>query len=845
MNNLQKPQKASPPGASNSNARPPDPHHENRRVSGDAPTANSNSAPKGEQSSSDGPGEAMCRRTTFFVNADWRMGSTLASATNIVGQMYVECLDPLQRVHPYPIVLIHGDFHTGQTAKPDGQPGWASFFLREGYQVYLVDLPPCGRSNFLTGAHFVHRDLAQTSHTITATFVERELTAPGKPYQGAPLIHARARFHDKWPGTGQRGDPIFANYCASLTTLHLNKVERQSLSQNALQALLHQIGKSVLVGEGTGGNMAWLATDVEPDLVAGVVAIEPAGPPFGSANAKRGNPHRLYSQFIQRGESNRIYGLADIPLTYDPPTHSHEGFDPPAREPLDITRVVRPDHQGACFMQRRLDDSSGGNAPIFDSDGNEVQDSPLATGKCRQLIHLKKVPHALITAHASPHALFDWATAAFMQQAGVSVDWLRLEDYGLYGNGHLMFLEMNSDEVARLILQWVTKRTVPVTFADVLPEPLPSMPRAVPGQAAQSSAEGRRHPVVESASRSLHSDSTTSSHGSARTQSAYTPRAPAERVPGHPQDGSSSQAHNTGNSHKRPAPSTGSSDANHSSSPGSSSGWGLGQKRPRLEQQPSRSDITSAPQGPDLTNRQPASHLRNSGRGQDGEHPISDLAMMRPSHPGGGPAQLRQRLVGQKSSPAASPSGSQTSLPAATRPMYARSSNLYEHLPVGQSSMPPRGDSQHHPSYGSTHSTARFERQLGTAEESIAALAIANQRAMVASSGAPSSQNLPQPPLRQTCHGNPAVQSPVPNGRGQVHTSTPVREPVTTGQARTPVLPPSSLASGHLNAYDDFQHMTPPSPSPAPRGSSNPVSGNASAGSPATFHGSETQPASK
>ncbi|GKU15214.1 unnamed protein product [Fusarium langsethiae] len=61
-----------------------------------------------------GSSEPLCRRTTFFVNVDWRMGATLATATNIVGQMYVECLEPAERLHPYPVILIHGDFHTGQ-----------------------------------------------------------------------------------------------------------------------------------------------------------------------------------------------------------------------------------------------------------------------------------------------------------------------------------------------------------------------------------------------------------------------------------------------------------------------------------------------------------------------------------------------------------------------------------------------------------------------------------------------------------------------------------------------------------------------------------------------------------
>ncbi|KAH7156531.1 Alpha/beta hydrolase family-domain-containing protein [Dactylonectria macrodidyma] len=399
---------------------------------------------------SNGSKEALCSRTTFFVNADWRMGSTLTNATTIVGQMYVECLDPIKKLHPYPIVLIHGDFHTGQMTKPDGNPGWASYFLRQGFQVYIVDLPPCGRSNFLTASHFIHRDLGRASHTLAASYVEMELTAPGKePAHGQPLIplrHSRASMHNKWPGAGQRGDPIFTNYCASLVTLHLNKVERQSLGQNALRALLVKIGKAVLVGEGSGGNMSWLANDVSPELVAGVIAIEPAGPPFGTALPKSGNP-RIYTQFIERDGATRLYGLTDIPLTYDPPCHPHDGFERPAKDPLDVVRKLRPDRLGACLMQQTTDT----DLIEVSSDGKPMPGQQ----KVRQLIHLKKVPHALITAHASSHTVFDWATVSFMKQAGVDVDWLRLEDFGILGNGHLMFLEVNSDEVASVVERWI------------------------------------------------------------------------------------------------------------------------------------------------------------------------------------------------------------------------------------------------------------------------------------------------------------------------------------------------------------------------------------------------------
>lgn len=54
------------------------------------------------------------KRKTFYVNVDWQLGATLPTAKYITGQMYVESLEPLVTVSPYPIILLHGDYHTGQ-----------------------------------------------------------------------------------------------------------------------------------------------------------------------------------------------------------------------------------------------------------------------------------------------------------------------------------------------------------------------------------------------------------------------------------------------------------------------------------------------------------------------------------------------------------------------------------------------------------------------------------------------------------------------------------------------------------------------------------------------------------
>lgn len=298
--------------------------------------------------------------------------------------------------------------------------------------------------------------------------VESELTAPEKVTASNPRIkYPSAKFHDKWPGSGLRhDDPYFANYCAGLTTLCLRKVERQCLGQNALQELLKHTGKAFLIGEGTGGMMAWLATDVEPDLVAGVIAIEPVGPPFGTTTRTAANGHRIFTQNVRRVEGVRIYGLTDIPLTFDPPASFHAGASAPDQElPLDIEERLRPDLKGICYLQRNLHEDE----VILNHETGKHEMSDRI--RYRELYNLKKAPQAVVTAHASSHVMYDWMTVSFMIQAGVPVQWIKLDEHQIFGNGHLMFLETNSDDIARLLTEWIYNMT-PKTFRDSLPRPV-------------------------------------------------------------------------------------------------------------------------------------------------------------------------------------------------------------------------------------------------------------------------------------------------------------------------------------------------------------------------------------
>jgi pimeloyl-ACP methyl ester carboxylesterase len=73
----------------------------------------------------------------------------------------------------------------------------------------------------------------------------------------------------------------------------------------------------------------------------------------------------------------------------------------------------------------------------------------------RKLAHLQNVPVLIVQGEASYHAPYDHCTQAFLVQAGVEVSYLRLSDHGVCGNGHMLMIEKNNQEIAALIHEWM------------------------------------------------------------------------------------------------------------------------------------------------------------------------------------------------------------------------------------------------------------------------------------------------------------------------------------------------------------------------------------------------------
>jgi pimeloyl-ACP methyl ester carboxylesterase len=172
--------------------------------------------------------------------------------------------------------------------------------------------------------------------------------------------------------------------------------------------LLDKIGPAIVLTHSQSGPFGWLIADARPSLVKAVVAIEPSGPPFENS--------------INATGKSRAWGVTDIAMTYDPPV----------KDPVEIAveRDAKADGPDlfTCWMQK----------------------SP-----ARQLVNLKSIPVMIMAAEASYHASYDHCTAKYLNQAGVKAEFIRLEDKGIHGNGHMVMIEKNNLDIAKVIDDWV------------------------------------------------------------------------------------------------------------------------------------------------------------------------------------------------------------------------------------------------------------------------------------------------------------------------------------------------------------------------------------------------------
>src|SRR5262245_63270347 len=72
------------------------------------------------------------------------------NGTYLVEQMYVHYTLPQNRKGKVPLLMWHGGGFTGVTyeSTPDGREGWATLFVRKGWDVYVSDAVERGRASW-------------------------------------------------------------------------------------------------------------------------------------------------------------------------------------------------------------------------------------------------------------------------------------------------------------------------------------------------------------------------------------------------------------------------------------------------------------------------------------------------------------------------------------------------------------------------------------------------------------------------------------------------------------------------------------------------------------------------
>lgn len=308
-------------------------------------------------------------RPTSVATGLLGLGNPPGPGTAIEGQMYVGFQLPANRRHPWPLVLIHGGGaqSTDWMGTPDGRDGWLDYFLAAGFDVYFVDRPGHGRSPNA-------RTYGELGIPATTEFIANGFTLQSRQY----------------PGGGALGTKELLQHTASSEPgpTVTNTVLKENLAE-----LLDRIGPAIIVTHSNGGPSGWLSMAARPDLVKGVLAIEPVMGITGP--------------------------LAPL-ITFKPALAAGEAIP-----------TVELAAEGAGLSPCRLQPQ------------NNVHTVPAYAGKKVLFVVSPLSTQFTSTVHCSVHTL---------KQLGADAKLARLkEDFGIQGNGHFMNEELNNGEIAKRV----------------------------------------------------------------------------------------------------------------------------------------------------------------------------------------------------------------------------------------------------------------------------------------------------------------------------------------------------------------------------------------------------------
>lgn len=349
------------------------------------------------------PPLTLSKMGNFFVGGAY----DTQAPRHMYGQMYAEYYIPQNQTHPYPVIMVHGGSVTGSgwLETPDGREGWAQYFLRRGYAVYVVDQVARGRAPY-------HDEVLGKRSYQTLQFVQERFANKGK----FPLW-PQAKLHTQWVGEPVPGDPNFDQYWASNIPSMEDRRRQVQMNIDALVLLLDKVGPSIVMVHSQSGVYPWTAAQKRPNLVKAIVALEPSGPPVHDIDF-HGAPN-----WFTDVAATKSFGIQDVPVEYAPAVT--------AQSPLQFVQQEQPNAPDLvrCWRQKE---------------------------PAKKLVGLDR-PILIVQSEASFYASYNHCTVEYMVQAGVKPTHIRLQDVGIKGNGHMMMMERNSDQVAQIVVDWLQK----------------------------------------------------------------------------------------------------------------------------------------------------------------------------------------------------------------------------------------------------------------------------------------------------------------------------------------------------------------------------------------------------
>jgi pimeloyl-ACP methyl ester carboxylesterase len=188
----------------------------------------------------------------------------------MAGQMYVQYVRLAKPRSPVPLLLWHGGGMTGVNweTRPDGRPGWQTFFLQAGFDTYVSDAVERGRASWAPFPQVY----PEAPYFRTAKELWEQVFRFG-PIGSWHPDPAKRRTH---PGLRFPAAHIETFLCQSVPRWGCNDV----LIQRAYDALLQRFDNgAVILTHSQGGNFGMTAALHAPKRVRAVISLEPSGAP--------------------------------------------------------------------------------------------------------------------------------------------------------------------------------------------------------------------------------------------------------------------------------------------------------------------------------------------------------------------------------------------------------------------------------------------------------------------------------------------------------------------------------------------------------------------------------------